>query len=102
MRHLVSYICFTIMNDTNVKQMTKQMTNIQIGGKAVLKQDIINAIREDGILFGQVANSIGISPLSLPRLLIQNHWKLTLPNTLQVISERLDIKDTSSLLEQKS
>lgn len=66
----------------------------------VLKQKIVEKITSDGNLFGQVANSLGIAPVSLPRLLYKRDTKLTQASVLKIIRGHLGIEDDSELLEK--
>jgi len=52
-----------------------------------LKDDVITIIRQDPVLYGEVAFQLGIMPTSLPRLLNSNHRKLRHPNVLKAVSK---------------
>lgn len=59
-----------------------------------LSQKALEAIKEDGQLFGAVASALNVRPFSLPRLLKDNHPKLTQAGVIKVIKKhRPDIKD---------
>lgn len=63
-----------------------------------LKQTVIDRVEKDAILFGQVADVLGVAPLSLPRILSNRDSRLTQINVLEVISNRLGVQ-ISDLLE---
>ena len=65
-----------------------------------LKEDIIETIKSDPILFGGVAKSLGITPMSLPRYLYSNDAKLTQADVLKTIREHMGAEQDSDLLTQ--
>lgn len=68
--------------------------------KLVLKQSVVDKIKEDSVLFGQVANALYIKPISLYSVLAQNNIKLTQAGVMMVLREYLGEQD-SELLETK-
>ena len=90
------YVCYAIERYINTKQYKpkfKIMTDI------VLKKDIVDKVKSNPLLFGQVASALGMAPLSLPRLLNSRDKKLTQASVLSVIRKELNIKKDSELLE---
>lgn len=65
----------------------------------VLKQTIVDKIKESGYLFGEIATNIGVAPASLPRLLYKNDPRLTQAGILKIIKDHLRLEDESELLE---
>lgn len=57
----------------------------------ILKQEYLDKVKTDGILFGMVANALNIDPASLPRLLRSNHKKLTYINVAKTIATYLHV-----------
>lgn len=55
----------------------------------LLKEDIVKAIKEDAVLYGKVAQALGIGAPSLRPLLKANHAKLTQAGVLIVLLEHL-------------
>lgn len=78
--------------------MDSNILNNQSKGRLVLKPEIVDKIKKEGILFGQVCEAVGVVPTSLFRLLLRNHWKLTTPQPLQVIKDYMKAKDTADLV----
>lgn len=78
--------------------MDSNILNNQTRGRMVLKPEIVDLIKKEGILFGQVCEAVGVVPTSLFRLLLRNHWKLTTPQPLQVIKEYTKAQDTADLV----
>jgi len=67
--------------------------------KIVLKQDILNRIKSDPILYGKVASEVGVVPMTLPRLLYSNDPRLTQAGILEIIKSSMGISSTEDLLE---
>lgn len=67
----------------------------------VLRQEIVEKIFNDAILFGKVADTLDVKPVTLPRLLYGNHKKLTHWRVLVVIKEHLNIKQDNKILTDK-
>lgn len=65
-----------------------------------LNQKTLQSIKDDGILFGKIASTLGISPVSLPRLLYANDAKLTQAAILRILREHLGIKQDNKLLSE--
>lgn len=62
-----------------------------------LNTKTIEKIKSDQELLGIVAKSINASTLSMPRLLKENHPKLTQASALLVIREYLGVQDNNIL-----
>lgn len=67
-----------------------------------LKKEVLDEIKGNGILFGKIAYILGITPGSLPRLLIANHPKLTQVSVLRILKDFLKVKQDSELLEERT
>lgn len=67
--------------------------------QTLLTQETITRIKDDGVLFGKVAVELGISPVSLPRLLYANDAKLTQAGVLRILCIHLKIENQNDLLE---
>ena len=68
-----------------------------------LKQEILDEIKTNPILYGEVANALNIAPLSLPRLLKDNDSKLTQAQVLLAIQKVLiGNQDTMTFLEMQA
>lgn len=65
--------------------------------KLILKQEVIDKIRKDPILFGTIAHTLGITPMSLPRVLSANSVRLTEALVLQELRNHLKITNDSDL-----
>jgi len=71
--------------------------------KLMLKQEIIDRIREEPKLYCEISEELGIKPLSLPKLLRENHVKLTQIGVLKVIQRNSKgIQNTNSFLEKQA
>ena len=64
----------------------------------VLNQWVVDKIKTEPILFGQVAQALDLKPLSLFKVLSENHPKLTQAGVMKVLREYLRVQD-SELLE---
>ena len=64
----------------------------------VLKNEILDTIKNDGVLYGKVANALNIKPVSLTYLLNNNSTKLTQISVMNVLRNHFKAKD-SELLE---
>lgn len=82
--------------------MFHNITKSTIMVQTILKQDIIDIILKDALLFGKVAYLLGVTPRSLPRILASNSLKLTQASVLKSIGEHLGIKDHTDLLTEVS
>lgn len=67
--------------------------------REVLKQDILDKIKSDSMLYGKIGAELKISPASLPRLIYDKDNRLTQRGVLRILSEHLDIKNQNDLLE---
>lgn len=68
--------------------------------RLVLKQEIVEKIQNDGILFGKVAYILGVKPASLPQILAANKSKLTEVGVLRILCEHLGVAQDSELLTE--
>ncbi|HRO18516.1 MAG TPA: hypothetical protein PLU07_10015, partial [Ferruginibacter sp.] len=68
--------------------------------KLVLNKIGLDAIKDNPKLYGQVADLLGVAPLSLPRILNANDQRLTQASILKGIAEHLGVQDINELLEQ--
>ena len=68
--------------------------------KIVLKEDILDKIKSDEVLRGLVADAIGISITSMPRLLYGNDQKLTTASVLKVLRGYLKKSKDKELLSE--
>ncbi len=66
----------------------------------ILKQGIMEKIKSDPLLFGKVAYILGVSPLSMPRILASNSPKLTRTSVLKLLKQHLRVEQDSDLFEQ--
>lgn len=67
--------------------------------KIVLKDEILDTIKSDPVLFGGVAKAVGVSVYTLPKLIKENDPRLTQANVLKVIADHLGEQDSSQFLE---
>jgi hypothetical protein len=68
--------------------------------KAVLKQEIVDVIKSDPLLYGEVANALGVAPMSLTRILKANDKRLTQFSVLQIIRKHTGERQDKNLLQQ--
>ena len=68
--------------------------------KLILKQEIVDRVRTDQILFGKVAYALGVNVLSLNRILLINDPRLTQYNVLKALREHLNVKQDTDLLTE--
>lgn len=66
----------------------------------ILKQEIVDKVKEDQILYGKVAKALGIGAPSLIYLLRVNSTKLTQASVMMVLKDHLNIKKDSELLTE--
>jgi len=66
--------------------------------KLILKTEVIDKIRKDPILYGKIALALGITPMSLPRILASKSIRLTEALVLQVLRDYLNVSKDSELL----
>jgi uncharacterized membrane protein len=69
--------------------------------RIVLKEEILDRIRTDGILFGKVAFALDVMPSTMPRIIQKNASKLTQIGVLKIIAEHLGVQSTDILLEKQ-
>ena len=63
-----------------------------------LSDTAIDAIRENGRLYGEVCEQLEVQPLSLVRILSKNDTRLTQSGVIKAIKRhRPDLKDTTLL-----
>lgn len=67
--------------------------------RLILKQEIVDTIKSDQLLYGKVAYILNIGAPSLRAVLKAKHEKLTQAAVLRIIREHLGIKKDSELLE---
>lgn len=63
-----------------------------------LKPEIVDKIKSDPLLYGKIADALGIAAMSLPRVLYSNSSKLTQINVLRILKEHLGVQDNDLLL----
>jgi hypothetical protein len=68
--------------------------------KIVLKSEIVDKIKSDASLNKKIAESLGISERSMPRLLYGNDPKLTQACVLRVLKSHLKINKDNQLLAE--
>lgn len=66
----------------------------------VLKPDIIERIKADTILQGELAFEMRVQTVSMYRILRTNNKKLTHPNTLKFLSKKLGVPVTELVVDQ--
>lgn len=70
--------------------------------REVLKQNILDRIKRDPMLYGKVAAELKISPTSLPRLIYDKDNRLTQRGVLRILSDHLNMANQNDLLEEVS
>jgi hypothetical protein len=68
--------------------------------KIVLKSEIVDKIKSDANLNKKIADSLGISERSMPRLLYGNDPKLTQACVLRILKSHLKINKENQLLAE--
>jgi hypothetical protein len=68
--------------------------------KIVLKSEIVDKIKSDANLNKKIADSLGISERSMPRLLYGNDPKLTQACVLRILKSHLKINKDNQLLAE--
>lgn len=68
--------------------------------KIVLKREIVDKIKSDSGLSKEIAESLGISERSMPRLLYGNDPKLTQACVLRILKSKLKINKDNQLLAE--
>ena len=69
-------------------------------GKLILKQEVVDNIKGDQILFGKVASAMGLSIRTMYELLPSNPPRLASATVLKVLREHLKVKKDIELLEE--
>lgn len=67
--------------------------------REVLKQDILNKIKSDSMLYGKIGAELKMSPTSLPKLIYDKDNRLTQRGVLRILCEHLNIINQDDLLE---
>lgn len=68
--------------------------------RIVLKQEIVEKIKCNPKLLKKVADALGISERSMPRLLYGNDRKLTTAGVLKVLRQNLGVTQDNELLSE--
>lgn len=68
--------------------------------RLILKQEVLDAIKKDGFLYGKVAVALNRTPGSLRKILAENDQKLTQASVLRIIKEHLGKSEDNELLEE--
>lgn len=68
--------------------------------RIVLKQEIVEKIKSDPKLLKKIADALGISERSMPRLLYGNDRKLTTAGVLKVLREHFGLDNDKELLSE--
>lgn len=69
-------------------------------GDIVLKQQILDRIKNDPVLSGEIAVELGVSALSMPRIIKINDKRLTQKGVLSIIKERTGYDKDNDLMEE--
>lgn len=64
--------------------------------KTALNIETIELIKKDAILYGKVAESLGVTPLSFVKYLYRPNSKLIQINVLDIIVGHLKVQDTAA------
>lgn len=65
--------------------------------REVLKQDILNKIKSDSMLYGKIGAELKMSPTSLPKLIYDKDNRLTQRGVLRILSEHLNVNQEDLL-----
>lgn len=68
--------------------------------RLILKQEMVDAITGDGLLYGKVAYILDLKPGSLKKILSDNDPKLTQASVLRILKEHLGVSQDSELLTE--
>jgi hypothetical protein len=60
--------------------------------KRVLSEEGLRAIESDAVLFGEVAQELGVMPVSLPPMIQRKSRRLTEYKVVQLVAKRTGIK----------
>lgn len=69
---------------------------------AKFKQEVLNLIENDPLLFAAVANEMGIKPASLPNTLVRNGSTLNQYNIVKLVADHLGKKPEELLEDEPS
>lgn len=64
----------------------------------VLKQEILDSMKKDPMLSGKVGHILGISTMTLPKMIMLNDRRLTQASVLKIIREHLGFTTDNELL----
>jgi hypothetical protein len=87
---------FTITSD-NAHEYKRKIVKM---GRLGLTQEAIEAIKQNPILFGQVATAIGVSTLTLPAVLKRNDVKLTGIAVINILRKHMGVSKNMDLVEE--
>ena len=68
--------------------------------RLILKKEVVDAIKKDGLLYGSVAAALDRTPSSLRKILADNDEKLTQASVLRILRNHLGIESDSELLTE--
>lgn len=68
--------------------------------RLILKQEVLEAIKKDGLLYGKVAVALDRTPGSLRKILADNDEKLTQAGVLRILREHLGVAQDNELLTE--
>lgn len=88
--YIYPYICITKLLHNIIK--LKDMERL------ILKQEYVDAIKKDGLLYGEVAAALNRTPGSLRKILVDNDQKLTQASVLRILCKHLGGLQDSDLL----
>jgi hypothetical protein len=61
--------------------------------KMEIRQSVINTIKHEPLLFGEVANELGLTPSSMHRVLYANDKRLTQAGVMAIIKRHTGLND---------
>ena len=67
----------------------------------VFKQEVLETIKKDQILFGTIAATLGLSIRTLSDLLPTNPPRLATASVLRILRERINVESDDLLLEEQ-
>ena len=62
-----------------------------------IRQSVINTIKHEPLLFGEVANELGLTPSSMNRILYANDKRLTQAGVMAIIKRHTGLSDKEIL-----
>lgn len=68
--------------------------------KLILKPEIVETLKNDPVAIGSIAEILGVSFTTMPRMIMRNDAKLTQAGVLKYLRKRLSIKNDSDLLTE--